>query len=83
MVAAALPLFLRRARGSQKIALYSGVYLLLSIFVLSNDFFISYVELPFFLFLFYLASPKVKRTLDSVGRKKGAALARVLGLVEG
>jgi len=69
IVGALLPLFIYKVRGSRKLALYSGAFLLISIFVLSNDFFISYTELPLVLLLFYMTSSRGKRALWSIGWK--------------
>ncbi|MBI3841528.1 MAG: hypothetical protein HY297_06240 [Thaumarchaeota archaeon] len=70
LVGAILPVFLYKMKGSQRLALYSGLYLLLSVFVLSNDFFISYTELPFLLLLFYATTPRGKKTLKAIGRRR-------------
>ncbi|QQG48504.1 MAG: hypothetical protein HY247_07115 [archaeon] len=77
LVGSILPVFLYKARGSTRVALYSGLYLLFSVFVLSNDFFVSYTELPFFLILLYFGSPRVKRRMTAMGRGGGGILKSV------
>jgi hypothetical protein len=72
-----LPVFLYKAKGSRRLAFYSAVYFLLSVFVLSNDFFISYTELPLVLLLFYSATSKGRRNLQSVSRKVSRAKALI------
>jgi hypothetical protein len=53
-----LPFFLRKSGTIGKMFLYTGVYILLVIFILPNDFFTAYVELPFVFFLLYKATPE-------------------------
>ncbi len=38
----------------------SGVFLLVTLFVLPDDFFLAYIELPFFIFLAYLTSSSTR-----------------------
>jgi len=47
----ALPFFFKRTRGLSDLAYASGTFLLLSLFVLPNNFFLPYLEMPFFLLL--------------------------------
>jgi len=69
IVASMLPIFLYKMRGGHRLALHSGVFLLVSVFVVSNVFFISYIELPLVLLLFYAVSARGKRTLKSIRRR--------------
>jgi len=48
-----LPLFLRGMSEIHELLRASGLFLLVSLFVLPNDFFLPYVEMPFFILLAY------------------------------
>jgi hypothetical protein len=48
-----LPFFIRMVKNPSRLPYASGCYLLLSMFVLPNEFFLPYFEMPFFLLLAY------------------------------
>jgi hypothetical protein len=60
-LAVVLPLVLRRVKDLSTMAYCAGVFLLVALFVLPSDFFLPYIELPFFLFLRYFTfrTPRV------------------------
>jgi len=53
-IAVLLPFVLKRVKDLSSMARASGVFLLVSLFVLPSDFFLPYLELPFFIFLTFL-----------------------------
>jgi uncharacterized membrane protein len=61
--AALLPLFALRAKNLERFLIHTSGYLFLAVFILPNDFFWAYTELPFFLFLAYLSLFQGKRSL--------------------
>ncbi len=55
-LAVLLPFVLKRVKDLSSMAYASGVFLLATLFVLPSDFFLPYIELPFFIFLTFLTS---------------------------
>ena len=51
-----LPFVLKRVKDLSSMAYASGVFLLVTLFVLPSNFFLPYIELPFFIFLAFLTS---------------------------
>jgi len=55
-LAVLLPFVLRRVKDLSSMTCASGVFLLVTLFVLPSNFFSPYIELPFFIFLTFLVS---------------------------
>jgi len=62
-LAVILPFVLRRVKDLSSMIYASGVFLLITLFVLPSDFFLPYIELPFFIFLAYLIFGLSERVL--------------------
>jgi uncharacterized membrane protein len=59
-LAVVLPFVLRRVKDLSSATYACGVFLLVTLFVLPSDFFLPYLELPFFIFLAYFTSGSPK-----------------------
>jgi len=62
-LAVILPFVLRKVKDLSSMIYASGVFLLVTLFVLPSDFFLPYIELPFFIFLAYLIFGLSERVL--------------------